>query len=68
MHIVLVFSRMFAKCYLLFSLVGKFVSLHSSEDSDTSRSDVSMRVIVVLDPAVHIQIKPLSTIRMYPPW
>lgn len=46
----------------------KFVSLQSSEDSDSSRSDVSMRVIIVLDPAVHIQIKPSSTIRIYPPW
>jgi hypothetical protein len=63
-----VFSRMCEKCSLLFSLIGKFVSLQSSEDSDSSRSDVSMRVIIVLDPAVHIQIKPSSTIRIYPPW
>ena len=68
MHIVLIFSRMCEKCSLLFLLIGKFVSLQSSDDSDSSRSDVSMRIIIVLDPAVRIQIKPKSTIRIYPPW
>lgn len=67
-HIVLIFSRLCEKCSLLFLLIGNFVSLQSSDDSDSSRSDVSMRIIIVLDPAVHIQIKPKSTIRIYPPW
>ena len=64
----IIFSRMCGKCSLLFLLAGNFVSLQSSDDSDSSRSDVSMGIIIVLDPAVHIQIKPKSTIRIYPPW
>jgi hypothetical protein len=67
-HIVLIFSRLCKKCSILFLLIGKFVSLQSSDDNDSSRSDVSMRIIIVLDPGVHIQIKPKSTIRIYPPW
>ena len=68
MHVILIFSRMCEESSLLFLLIGKFVSVQSSDDSDSSRSDVSMRIIIVLDPAVHIQIKPKSTIRIYPPW
>jgi hypothetical protein len=67
-HKVIIFSGMCEKCSLLFLLIGTFVSLQSSDDSDSSRSDVSMRIIIVLDPAVYIQIKPKSTIRIYPPW
>jgi hypothetical protein len=66
--IVLIFSRMCEKCSLLFLLIGKFVSLQSSEDSESSRSNVTMQLIIVLDPAVHVQIKPRSTIMIYPPW
>ena len=68
MHIVLIFSRMCKKCSILFLLIGKFVPLQSSDDNDSSRSDVSMQIIIVLDPGVHVQIKPKSTIRIYPPW
>lgn len=54
-------------CYN-FLYVGKLVSPRNSEDGDSSSSDVSMRIILVLDPVLHIQIKPWSTFRIYPPW
>ncbi|XP_023722112.1 uncharacterized protein LOC111872430 isoform X2 [Cryptotermes secundus] len=47
---------------------GKFVSPPSSDGDDSCNSDVNTRIIIVLDPSLHIHIKPWTTIRIYPPW